>query len=538
MKKLSLIAVMAAMAVSAVQAADIPGPAGEQNVTVITEAPEGDKASYAKRGKSWGVDFDLGLPYQTPADGYVAEIVMTDDNKIYMAPAFTLALPIYGYSYIVGDIKDGMATFTFPQAIYARESYGVKETVYALLMEWYDFEDGNFTLIPCEEQTLSFNISDDGTLTPVKETEDTWIAPAEWIDEDGNSHWDWTQVGGDWYTSLTPINATSASIPADISAETWKLVDGETCYDVTVAFNGSDIYIGGIMENMPESVIAGKIADNKAEFPTVNFLGVYGDLLCTVYAICAKKESFFDPDYGQMDGFVPNGDPIVFTLDMENKKLIGNSLIQFSYVDDKCTAVIPGLMQPIIYEAENEHITSIADPEFVGYLPYDDEEGFGAFMFRISNVANDDILIPSNRLFFSVYFNGELYEFDPEDYPGLKEPIALLPYKFTADPVYGSLWFDSDYMFGEQIKFFMDGVNTVGVQAIYKHGDTEIRSKIVTVPDTGDDQDGIVNVKTESAAISYFDLQGRRISAPAPGQIIIKRAVMTDGSAKASKIRF
>lgn len=511
---------------------NVPGPTEAQN-HVIIEAPAGTRGYYAKSGIAWGNIYGY-FDYQTTSDGCVADIVLTDDNKIYMAPAFSEGVTTYGTSYLVGDVKDGVATFTFPQAIYYGMFYDENGDTfmdydYALMMEYLEDEDGYYDLVPSSKQTISFNIAEDGTLTPAVNEPDTYIAAAWWIPEDAETSkftyggWTWALLG-DNYTSLTPLTATPATLPAGIKTEQWNVIQGKNGYQAGVAISGSDIYLCGLYENMPDCVIAGKIEGNKAVFPSVTYLGVDETSYYMAYAQSAVWDEYEDPDYGMMEGLVADGKDIVFAYDAEGGRLTCEGSIAFSMVAEGTIALNEGLQNPVICKASGKDITEINKPVIVEYEPYDDEYGSGYIGFSIFNVVNGTDIIPADKLYFSIYLNDEVFAFDPETYLCFDKDETEIPYGFTDESDSYAIEYDSYYN-QEYVAFIVDGISTIGVQAIYKDGDKVVKSEITTINGEesyyGEDDDAIKEIISAGNVSGIFDLQGRKLVAPVKGINII-----------------
>lgn len=538
MNKICLSAAVAAFVATAVYASpatDLPAPSG--NEPIITTAPAGTTGYYAKRGRSWAFDYEFYMPYQISADGCVAEIVLTDDNKMYMAPAFSFGMSRYEKSYIVGQVSDGKVTFSFPQPI-AREEVKDKagnitlRTTYIMMMEFAEDEEGYWDLVPCQNQKLIYNIAADGTLTPVDDLVDTWMAAALWghyKPDDTTDGWYWAQTCGDWYTSLTPVTAETPAMPADVAAETWTVINGENAYEVKVGVKDSDIYIAGLFEKMPDAVIAGKITSGMAVFPPVSYLGIYQPDFHNVYAMSVKSERVKDPDLGLIDSYVPDGKNIVFSYNAAESKLTGRSNVGFSFLDDKYIAVAPVLEKPLIEKPADIEITAISKPLILAYWPYDDREGYGIIEFKIANNANDGMVIPTAKLYFSLYMDGEIYEFEPDDYNCFKTPTSVVPYRFNDDSETFAIMYDPTAE-AQLVGLFVQGFDTIGVQAVYRDGDKEVRSEIASIPGKKEyvydgKEDSVETIDADGAEpVQFFDLQGRAIGSPRPGQILIRKA--------------
>lgn len=514
-------------------AANMPGPSDD--LQIVYTAPEGKSGYYSKEGMAYGSLYGMWA-YSTSEEGYVAEIVLTED-KMYMAPCFSTDAT-HKKSYLVADIKDGVATFTFPQMAFTDLYYDANDDIiewpdYAMMMEYTEDEEGYFNLVPCEKQTISFNINEDGTITPVEELEDTYIAAAYWYDDEETpekSGWFWDLMG-DNYTKFTPITATPTTLPEGITTETWNVINGKDGYTAQVAIEGTDIYVVGLFQNMPEGVIAGKLENGKATFPSVNYLGIYtAGEMASAYVMSVEPATYEDPDYGVIDGYLPDGKDIVFAYDETANTLTTEGVIGLSMVENGYLAMDFPLVDAIIAKPSGKEITEVPAPTIIEYYTYDDEYGAGAIGFSMTRLTNGTDLIPADKLYFTIYMDDEPYVFEPDEiYTCISEPTSLIPYGIIDETQ--SFDYD-DYSNEEFVYLFVEGFETIGVQAIYKDGDKEVKSEITTIngkedyfaPEEPGDDDSIVNITDSNAPAAYFDLQGRKISAPAAGQIAIRKA--------------
>ncbi len=517
----------------------LAGPTAEQEMTIITTAPEGTKGYYTKEGTAW--IYSWFGPELMGLDGFATEIVYTDDNKIYMAPPCAAAVAEYGVSYIVGEVKDNVATFTFPQGIHRgwyedENGNPFEDTDYALMMELSEVEgEGDddqiyYDMVPCEKQTLSFNIGEDGVLTPTEQLENTWLCAAWWMGD----YWQWSYSAGDWFTAINPISTKPVAMPENIATEDWNVIDGKSGYPVKVAVDGSDLYISGIYRNMPEGVIAGKLENGKVTFPAVSYMGVYVPAMINLYVMNSENKTVVDEEDGyEYEDIFFVDEPFTFDYDAEKGKMTTSATVGFSAMEDHMLYAANELVEPSIFKASGKEITEISDPSIIEYYA-PDEEYYGEFIFSINTIINETDVIPTDKLFFTLYLDGEPFEFDPEDYPSFAEPTSLVQYGYQ-DPTQAIYY--SPTANEQTIVLFVEGYETIGIQAVYIDGDKKFESKIITIPGKesyfGEDEDGIVNVTDANAKATYFDLQGRAISAPAAGQIAIRKV-----GSKATVVKF
>ena len=139
-----------------------------------------------------------------------------------------------------------------------------------------------------------------------------------------------------------------------------------------------------------------------------------------------------------------------------------------------------------------------------------------------------------DKLFYNIYFDGELFTFYPDEYKGIKDEMTDVPMNFTDY---------NDFMVSGQmhtVYFFLQGITSVGVQEVYKDGDKAYKSNLMsyTVNEdgtlTGIDRNIVNKGEANVKSVSYTDLSGRTISQPQRG-IYLKTVKFADGSQKTVK---
>lgn len=151
--------------------------------------------------------------------------------------------------------------------------------------------------------------------------------------------------------------------------------------------------------------------------------------------------------------------------------------------------------------------------------------------------GEEGVLIPngtpigSNGNSFTSYFrvglvvDGEPYVFDMNKYVGLNKNEETVVYGGEME----NTSFSSNNM---TINVFAENPQTIGVQTYYVFGKTILTSEVTTV-DANKEFSSIGEISAVDAAPVFYDLQGRRVSAPRVGQLLIRKT-----GAKTEKIRF
>ncbi len=123
-----------------------------------------------------------------------------------------------------------------------------------------------------------------------------------------------------------------------------------------------------------------------------------------------------------------------------------------------------------------------------------------------------------NYFYVSLFVDGKPYTFTPENYPGLTEDATAIVF---GDTGIGNTSFTDGRM---TIKVFDADVETLGVQTRYVTSSVNLDSEVTTVDATVELAIESVSVDAANRTEAYYDLQGRRINAPAKGRIAIRKA--------------
>lgn len=148
---------------------------------------------------------------------------------------------------------------------------------------------------------------------------------------------------------------------------------------------------------------------------------------------------------------------------------------------------------------------------------------------EITTIETDE---DSKQLYYTVYLDDEPLVFDTQDYPSLKEETTEIPYLFNDQEniVY--------YAGALNVKTFVEGIDSIGVQLIYKGGG-EVRKSAISYVSAKDEEDvdGIDNIGANASkfvSTVFTDLSGRKVARPAKG-VYIQTVRKADGTVKSVK---
>lgn len=511
---------------------------GQANV--ITEAPEGKVETMLGSSNTFYLYYDEVSMDETYGIAY--EGVWTDNGEVYLKNPISM---LDWDTYIKGKVTDEGLLFEFPQPIYTSTDEDGSFTLFVDVLEYaeiespYDPDDYYTTFIPTEEtRSILFTKMEDGSYG----MEDDYMLGVTF-----EGAW---QGYGEMYLNVLPFEATPAEIPAGIEYDyTYILADEFTGWDHTVLrpigigeLDGVT-YIKGLASGMPDAVIYGEFdkEKNTLTIPSDQFLGKYYNHY--IFMMAGVGVSWYDEDWDEvMYSFDVVEDPLVLNYDPETNEF--HPVIQEGY-DYSYVIFNFGNIEtyPCEYYAIDRiysqgQITDYAPlaPEVIAVsdIEFMDPSYSYSIEFNIFGDNKDGQILMDNNIYYNIFINGELYTFTSEEYPDLGE-LGIT--EITDIPVFLST--DEDiYSYGNYhgIAFKRKDIETIGIRALYIDGDIRGESEIVTVNTDGELVFVDSLVSNFESKTEIFDLNGRKITNPAKGSVIIKRTTSTSGNVTVEKI--
>ena len=149
--------------------------------------------------------------------------------------------------------------------------------------------------------------------------------------------------------------------------------------------------------------------------------------------------------------------------------------------------------------------------------------------FTFNLTTEDGDYMAPDKLFYSLYVNGAVYEFKKSMYKNLTENLTEVPYTFNDS-------YDFDIQDdGSRRVYFYEQTDQFAVQAIYKGGGERMASALVTLDAVAMGIGAPASQTQRVASAAYYDLSGRRLSAPAEG-FCVKVLTMADGTRRIYKV--
>ena len=172
-------------------------------------------------------------------------------------------------------------------------------------------------------------------------------------------------------------------------------------------------------------------------------------------------------------------------------------------------------------------------PKLTAFQPYDPNPwgGPGGLQFTLSYYSSDFNYLDPSHLYYNLYIDDELVTFSPDDYQNLETEMTDVPYSFSDQ--YEFYKYDENH---RTIYFYKD-VKKIGMEAVYVDGDLRFGSGITEYYPNGDPTGVDMTEATvkQIKSVDFYDLSGRKLSAPAKG-ICIRTITYTDGSKASRKI--
>lgn len=504
-------------------------------------------------------------------DDIPAKTVWGDDNTIYFYNFISLVVTD---TYVKGTLTDdNKIIIDLPQSVMEvrdDEEYGdYNANLVALKLNGTDsYGDPNYVLdlsitsITLDYDPITGNIKLEMPGKQFNGSYDVNDLPEYalgylWSDDDG-----WLFGVGDFTQEYTPFNDVPVTLPEDIELQDYALLAGDLGYKLKIGFTDANVYILNFSEMMPEAILKGDFdpENGLVYIPQNQFLGIYSDYFIFTKALYLNR-------LGNENNATT--DQLIFAPDTMGYYMVylpGNAMVdpRFIPVDTNMYLSINAgneYINPLIaisgFEIARQYdFNGIPrDPANVFFTTaYYDWTGFNDVVFNILPYSTEWTLLDTDNLYYRVLFDGTPYTFVQEEgidpvygfpiikYAGITEPTTLLPYTFTnGNDIYKISTLSTSFDVG----VYVEGFDTVGVQAVYLNGDEITESNIVTFDiNTGETTTETVENSTSGIfeftselkdSQDYIDLYGRRLSNPEKG-IYIKRNISNDGKITTKKI--
>ena len=484
---------------------------------IITEAPAGKAVSYTRSGDSWMVYifYILGMSY----DSFMGDFVYADDNTVYIKNPFS-QFPTD--SYLKGTIDGDEIVVSLPQDIYEEDYYGY---VYVYQADRYVFDAADqYYYKDTENSEIRYKIKGDSVVWDEVDNGDVILG----IGDDSG----WAGYG-DYNTVYAPMTDTKVELPAGMQTEDWVMTYNGDGHFVDVGFDGNTVYIGNISTDLPDTYIKGTVDGDRITIDGGQYIGDFEAANSHVYMVTCDIDSLWDDLYMEYYVDYTLTDKIEFVYDAASKTISpvpGEDVSLIANCGKNVIYYLTAYDNPTFkYQAPFTGAVKPMPAEFTDFFPYDPFYGYGYCRFTLPKVDTEGRLLETDKMYYNMFIDDELFTFYPDEYIYLTEEMTDIPYDYSDS--YDIYVTGADHT----IYFYTTGFEKLGIRSTYTADNGETADSDITwyyltptgitaAPETGK------NVKS----VSYTDLSGRRISAPAKG-LYIKTVTFDDGTVKSYK---
>ena len=479
-------------------------------------SPSGDVTTFEANGEAW-INYYGILLYQISFTNLTD--IYFDGEDVYIHN------PISQFptdSYMKGTLKDNEMVFTFPQLIYQEggENYylsrlnGTEEvTDWGSTWEYSLPDSDNQIVYHLEEGKWVMEPSNYSVILGLVDSEMNWVGY------------------GDCDVVYKEFNSTPIEAPIGIETEEWVLAANGEGHVVKVGFVENEVYIQGVSTYLPEAWIKGTVSEGKVTFKSGEFMGAYDSPSGFYLAYLVGGEIY--PD-GTNYYILPD---IEFSYDAEAKSMSYEYTLFVNSSPDYIR-YLEKYDQPLLHYQPATFDFTPAPAEFILFQEYNGE--YMATRFLVPNLSVEGYLLDPENLYWRLFLDGELYEFDEEIYGELYNDQTEVPYYYfaPAGDIYGN---------GAEKTLFIyaEGFDEFSVQTIYKVEENGSEKSYYSIPMnyniiTGEiTYGGSVEVKglldSKLMNVEYYNLNGLKVNNPGTG-LYIQRSTYSDGSVKSVKI--
>lgn len=490
---------------------------------IISDQPAGTKKMCSKSGNYYSLSM-FGIS-EGSSKGMPCTVVEGTDGFFYIYDPFAA---LDSKSWLKAKIDGDKMTVDLPQAIYTD---GADGETYVYVAQMCHFEEtdpvGHSGVYVTEEgdTQIVFNREGESWVMQTETRDDHPVIMGLVAADDGT----WCGYS-DWNTAISPFEGETVTPPADLKTEQWSLIiplEGHYVGGkyVNVGFTDKDVYMRGFSDMFPEAWIKGTLADGKVTFPSRQYLGADEMSNTFGYFFGGEEKEVYNEEWDFTYMETSLIDQLTFDYDATRQLLSTKDVLIVNKGQDELY-MQENISAPRIHPQGEVTDFTPADPVVGSYSEPGDYAG--SLYFDFPTLNNQEQILDPAKLYYVVYVDDEPLTFYTDEYAGLSEDTEEIPFLFTN---MNNLGFYGTGNITHFMQFTFTGYESMAIQTLYRDGDREFLSGIVNVV-------GESSVATSEAATvkatDWFDLAGRRVSAPQQG-IYIKRVTYTDGSVKAFK---
>lgn len=471
-------------------------------------------------GLGWG---DV---YYQPVDGGYGAVVEGADGCLYvkgpLSQAYVWGL---GYPWIKCEKSEGdvyVMSMPQPYAIDYGDLYYIERLKYDEDLESYVTDEDNQTVRFQWKDNVLTQL-DDCFVGLCDETHD-WFYMAD----NGIKY----VVNNDKVAQVPSQGFENADVrmdyknnPKDLTSEDKQILTMYAPLDETATV----AYLTGLEPNLPDAAVMyqGDEATQQVIFPGGQYLGVDMEYSSHMYLLCGNAK------------VVSSGDNAYFNYDVTDKLTLTLDEATETTVAPYPASLIVNCGRNQLYIADEfvaPRFTSLDDEPMTPATPTDltvkESVYFDIVKFVIPDVDDQGEDLNTKKLYYNIYLDGQVYTFDPEVFVGLSAPMTDVPYGFSESEY--DIYMSSSTKVNT-IYFYENDYKTIGVQSVYRGGNEEHRSDIVTYTRSIVGIDGIsTDVRTVKSE-TYYNVAGQKVDASING-MIFKRVEYTDGTTQTFKV--
>ena len=474
---------------------------------VITEQPAGELKTYDRSGYAYYVVNDY---VRRGAQTGTMDVVFADNNEVYIKDPLSKLIV---NTWVKGTLSEDGTTITLPMGQNIQYDTEAEQPIAIKMME-YDEDYDEMTILSTAQVT--YTISEDKIT--LNGTGKYLCMGAVWATSN-----EWAGFA-DYSSVYTPaITDVLVEVPEGLETDVFKFKGseyqgGELNYNTNVGVDGNDVYVQGILADMPNAWIKGTREGNTVTFESGQYLGLLANKPVYMMAVNRMNTSEIQPltlTYDEVTETYSNDTQFILLNASKSTVYLMQAISDFTLTKSKSGEAyeVPYLETFGSSTSMNDYTIIDANNDGTTWA-YNNMGGNVAYNWSITNAADEWLITPAIHM-----EGGKAYTFTVKARSFTASMPERMEVKMGTEPTVEAMQkvviAPTEVATGDLVEFSGDvWVPTEGNYRFGVHAISDADNMMLTIDDIAVDvavSTGVSTVRTDNTAndTTVYTLDGR-----------------------------